>query len=264
MHTTRLISGMLAATCFLATTPLALAADGASGIQLTPTTTTVTFTSPPPASIPAAPIAVTPPPAAPVAPPAPVEEPLKAHITTVPKGTIMMIKLDHPVSSYSSKAGDSVTAVLEGDVYADNQIAIPAGSQLEGAITGVIPAAHMGKNGAMEIQFNALKTPNGMIVPLRAHIVTQDDTGVIKGGSDQARILSSTGVAVGTAAIGTVGGMAAGSILGSVGTGAMFGLAAGGLVGMGLAMNREGHQVVLPSGARLSIVADQPIAMMNN
>jgi hypothetical protein len=46
-------------------------------------------------------------------------------------------------------------------------------------------------------------------------------------------------------------------LLGSVGTGTLFGLGAGSLVGLGYAVVRKGKDVVLPSGSRLSVVADQ-------
>jgi hypothetical protein len=203
---------------------------------------------------------------APQTPPAqPAEESsLKAHVTTLPKGTIVMIKIDHPVSSYAGKVGDPVLATSEGDVYVDNQIVLPAGSIIEGTLTGVTPAGHLGKHAQLEMQFNAIRMPNGAVVPLRAHLVTPDDSGILRGDSDQSRVMKSLGLAAGTTAVGTVAGAAAGSILGSVGGGAAFGLAAGGLAGLGWAFMREGKQVVVPAGARLSIVVDQPTPVVSN
>jgi hypothetical protein len=185
---------------------------------------------------------------------------MRGHITTIPKGTVLMVKIDHPVSSFSSKIGDPVTAVVEADVYLENQVAIPAGSQIEGAITGVSPAGRLGKNAELELQFYTIKPPYGAVIPIRAHIVTADSSGVIKGGTDQARVLQSLGVAAGSTAAGTLMGTAAGSLLGSVGGGAIFGVAAGGLFGLGYAIARQGKQVELPTGARMSIVLDQPVA----
>jgi hypothetical protein len=184
---------------------------------------------------------------------------LRGHLATIPKGTIIMIKLDHPVSSTASKVGDSVSAIVEADVYLDNQIAIPAGSQVEGAITAANPAGHLGKHGSMEIMFNTIKTPNGYVLPMRAHVVTSDETGIIKGDSDQAQVYKTLGTAVGGAAAGTLMGTAAGSILGSAASGAGFGLAAGSIAGIGYAIVRTGKQVIIPSGARMSIILDHPI-----
>ncbi len=186
---------------------------------------------------------------------------LRGHLSSIPKGTMMMIKLDHPVNTASNKVGDPISAIIEADVYLDNQIAIPAGSRIDGAVTSVIPASRMGKSGSLELQFYTIRTTFGSTVPIRAHIVTDDSTGVIRGDSPQAQVLKGVGTAAGGTAVGTLMGTAAGSLLGSAGSGAVFGLAAGSLVGIGYAMTREGKHVSLPSGARMSIILDQPIAI---
>ncbi len=186
---------------------------------------------------------------------------LRGHLTTIPKGTILMVKMDHPLSSYSSKVGDAITALVEADVYLDNQIIVPMGSQVEGAVTGVTSAGHLGKHGAIEMQFHSIRTPQGALIPFRAHVVTDDGTGVLKANTDQARVFQSLGVAAGGAAAGTIAGLAAGSILGSAATGATVGLAAGSVAGIGYAIVREGKQMVIPSGARMSIIVDQPVAV---
>lgn len=185
--------------------------------------------------------------------------PLRGHLTAVPKGTMMMIRMDQPVSSSASKPGDTISAVIEADVYSDNQVVIPAGAQVEGSVMAVSPAAHVGKSGEIEVQFHQVKLPNGQVYPMRAHVVTADQTGVIKGDSDQARVFKTVGSAAAVTGAGTLMGTAAGSLIGSAGGGALFGLGVGALAGMGYAVIREGKHVTIPSGARLSIVLDQPI-----
>jgi len=188
------------------------------------------------------------------------EVPLRGRVMALPKGTMVMIKLDQPVSS-SSKVGDPVSATVEGDVSYDGQVVIQAGSVLEGAVASVSPAGHLSKPGALEVQFYMVKTATGTNIPIRSHIVTADNTGILKGDTTQAQVLKTAGAAAGVTAAGTLMGTAAGSILGSVGGGAAFGLAAGGLAGLGYAVVREGKDVVLPQGARMSIILDQPVAV---
>jgi hypothetical protein len=184
---------------------------------------------------------------------------LRGHLTAIPKGTIMMIKLDQPLSSTASRVGDPVSAQIETDVFLDNQIAIPAGSQIEGAVVSVSPAGRVGRAGSIEVQFSVIKSAAGVNIPLQAHVVTTDNSGIIKGDTDQAQVLKTLGTAVGGTAAGTLFGTAAGSLLGSAGGGAAFGLAAGSIAGLGYAVVRQGKQVVIPSGARMSIVLDQPL-----
>jgi len=225
------LAGGLALVLMAATIPLALA-DYGSGLQLSPYQNSEGSE----------------------------EVPLRGHVTTLPKGTMVMIKLDQPVSS-SSKSGDAISATVEGDVSYDGQVVIPAGSEVEGSVTSVSPAGHLGKPGSLEVQFYLVKTTIGNNIPIRSHIVTADNTGVLRGDSTQAQVLKEAGSAAGITAGSTLMGTAAGSLLGSVGGGAVFGLAAGGIAGLGYAVAREGKEVSLPQGARMSIILDQPMAM---
>ena len=186
--------------------------------------------------------------------------PLRGHVTTLPKGTMLMVKTDRPLNTFSSKIGDAVSGTVETDVYLDNQVVVPAGSVAEGEVTGVTPATHLGKSGELEIQFSTIKTPSGMVFPIRGHIVTADNTGILRGDSQQAQVLKTLGIAAGGAGAGTLMGTAAGGLIGSAGSGAVFGLAAGSLVGIGYAIVRQGKQVEIPGGARLSVVLDQSIS----
>ncbi len=187
--------------------------------------------------------------------------PLRGHIIAIPQGTMMMIRLDHPISSYSSKVGDPVSATVESDVYLGDQVVIPTGSKVEGSVTGATAAGHLGRPGSLELHFYGIKTSSGLTIPLRAHVVTDDASGVIKGDSAQAQVLKTLGTAVGATATGTLLGTAAGSILGSAASGAAFGVAAGSIAGIGYAIVRQGKQVVIPTGARMSIMLDQPVAV---
>jgi hypothetical protein len=182
---------------------------------------------------------------------------LRGRVSMIPKGAMMMVRLDQPISSYTSNIGDPVTATLENDLYINEQVAIPAGSVVQGQISTSEKSGHLGKAGNIDIRFFSAKTPDGFVVPLRAHVVTPDDTGVLRGDKTSASVAKGAGYALGGTALGTVAGLSAGSLLGSVGTGTLFGLGAGSLVGLGYAVVRKGKDVVLPSGSRLSVVADQ-------
>jgi hypothetical protein len=60
------------------------------------------------------------------------------------------------------------------------------------------------------MQFNSLRFPNGITIPIQAEVITADDTGIIKGDTDQARVLKTLGTAAGATAAGTLMGTAAG------------------------------------------------------
>lgn len=185
----------------------------------------------------------------------------KTGISTVPKGTIILSRLDSPISSYSSNVGDPISATVETDIYNGPELIIPAGSSVLGNVTGSDKAGFVGKPGKLSMQFTVIRRPDGSTVPFQGHVVTEDSTGVFKGDTNQSRIISTAVPAVGGAAAGTLLGTATGSLLGATGAGAGFGLAVGSIAGIGYALVRKGKQVTIPSGARLSIMVDQSAGM---
>ncbi|MCA9807801.1 MAG: hypothetical protein KC476_07580 [Cyanobacteria bacterium HKST-UBA06] len=183
---------------------------------------------------------------------------LRGHLTTVPVGTIIGVKTQGPINSESAHVGDPINAVVENDVMIDGQTVIPAGSVAYGAITSARPTGRVHQQGKLGIDFNSIRTPSGQTYPLRASVVTPDNTGVIKGNSEQARVIRTVGSAAGITGAGTLAGTAIGGLLGATGSGALFGLGVGALGGIGYAVAKKGRAVEIPSGGRLSIMVTDP------
>jgi hypothetical protein len=188
---------------------------------------------------------------------------IQGRLVSIPKGTVLSIHLDQPITSLAAHIGDPVSATLENDVYVNDAVAIPAGSQVLGQISSVDSAGHLGKHGVLDVHFDSVKLSDGRAVPINAHIVTKDESGVLKGDSYAMDISKGVGIAAGSAAAGTLMGTAAGGLLGSVGTGAVFGLGVGALGGMGYALARKGKEVIVPAGARMSVMIDTPVTVNN-
>ncbi|WP_373531959.1 hypothetical protein [Vampirovibrio sp.] len=188
---------------------------------------------------------------------------LKGRLASVPKGTLLTIHTDQPITTYAAHMGDPITATLENDVYVNDAVAIPAGSQVLGQVANVNSASHLGKHGDIDVRFDSIKLPDGRVMAINAHIVTKDQTGVLKGDTYAMDIAKGVGIAAGATGVGTLMGTAAGGLLGSVGTGALFGLGVGALGGMGYALARKGKEVVVPAGSRLSVMVDTPVTVNN-
>lgn len=186
---------------------------------------------------------------------------LQAHLTAIPAGTTMMIKTLSPITSETNKVGDAVNAVVEADVIVDNQVVVPAGSEVFGSVVSVTPTGRVHQHGTLAMQFFTLKTPSGQILPINASLVTPDNTGILKGNTEQARVLKTFGSAAGITAAGTLAGTALGGLLGATGSGAVFGLTTGAIGGIGYALARKGKPVEVPNGARLNILINQPVAV---
>lgn len=186
---------------------------------------------------------------------------LRGRVVSIPKGTLMSVNMSQPISTYGAHIGDPISATIENDVFVNDAVAIPAGSQVLGQVANVSPAGHLGKHGEVDVRFDSIKLPDGRVVPMNAHIVTKDDSGVLKGDTYMMDVAKGVGIAAGATGVGTLMGTAAGSILGSVGTGAVFGLGVGALGGMGYALARKGKEVTLPAGSRMSLVFDTPVTL---
>lgn len=186
---------------------------------------------------------------------------LHGRIISVPKGTLLSVHIDHPVSASSAHAGDPVTATLENDIYASDAIAIPAGSQLMGQVATVNEPGHMGRHGEIDVRFDSAKLPDGRVITMPAHIVTQDQSGMLKGDTYTKDVFKGVGIAAAGTGVGTLMGTAAGGLIGSVGGGALFGLGIGALGGLGYAVARKGKDVVVAGGSRMSLMVDSPITI---
>ncbi len=186
---------------------------------------------------------------------------LHGRIISVPKGTLLSVHIDHPVSASSAHVGDPVTATLENDIYASDAVAIPAGSQLMGQVATVNEPGHMGRHGEIDVRFDSAKLPDGHVITLPAHIVTQDQSGMLKGDTYTKDVFKGVGIAVASTGVGTLMGTAAGGLVGSVGGGALFGLGIGALGGLGYAVARKGKDVVIAAGSRMSLMVDTPVTI---
>ncbi len=82
-----------------------------------------------------------------------------AHSIIVPTGTVVPLTLMSAVKSKSTKPGDTVRAVVAFPVTVGTQLAIPAGTFVEGAVTQV--TAKAGKQPSVRIHFTRLLFSNG-------------------------------------------------------------------------------------------------------
>ncbi len=185
------------------------------------------------------------------------QTPLRGGVSTIPKGTNIIVKLDQPISSESSRVGDAITATLDNDLLANGTVIVPAGSHVRGQVTSVVPTRHMGRHGEVGVQFFEVKTPNGNTIPVQGHITTEDNTGRLRGDSYKMDIAKGVGTAAAGTGIGAVTGVAVGGLLGVAGTGAAMGTGIGAVAGIGYAMARKGKDVLVPTGTRISIKVDE-------
>jgi hypothetical protein len=189
---------------------------------------------------------------------------IRGQVTSIPKGTMMVARLDQPLSSFSNNLGDSFTATLENDMYVNDTVVLPAGSEILGQVANVNKSGRLGRHGDLDVRFLGAKTPDGMSIPLHAHAVTSDQTGVFRGNTYSRDLLKGVGYAALGTGTGALLGTATGGILGAAGSGAVVGTGVGAIAGISYALARQGKDVVIPSGSRLSLVVDQSASVSPN
>jgi type IV secretion system protein VirB10 len=84
----------------------------------------------------------------------------------VPAGTAIQLTLMSAVKSKSTKAGDTVRAVVAFPVTIGTRLAIPAGTFVDGSVTSVTAHPKAGQRTSFRVHFTRLVFSNGYSVPL--------------------------------------------------------------------------------------------------
>jgi hypothetical protein len=88
-------------------------------------------------------------------------EALSAIGQPAPSGSVLHAELLTPLSSATSKKGDTIEAVISDPVFLGNRLLLPQGSRLEGTVMQVRPARRFGHNGLLRIEFQKVVPPDG-------------------------------------------------------------------------------------------------------
>lgn len=187
---------------------------------------------------------------------------LKGSVVTVPAGQSMPAVVTMPLSSENLTLGQNVTLALGSDFYYNNNLIAPAGSSVTGSVIEVSRAKRGSMNGKLLLRFTQITTPSGVQIPISAVIKTEDNSGVLVGGTkmdvtkDYAKDLT-----VGAGA-GAVSGLVFGALAGgNVGRGAALGTAVGAGGGLAKSLLDKGNDVEIPANAGIELVLTQPITV---
>lgn len=185
-------------------------------------------------------------------------EPLKGTISTVPVGTAFQVITNTNINTQRNRVGEIFTTTLNHPISVDGKIIVPAGTEVIGQITYIEEAGRVGKNARMEIKFTSIKPPYSSRIPITGKVLTQDNTGVLKGGSLKNQLVKHVKTGAMTTAGGTIVGTGIGALAGSAGTGAAVGAASGGILSLGWIFWRKGKEVRMPAGTKMVVVLEQP------
>lgn len=192
-------------------------------------------------------------------------QPLHGNVVMVPAGSSLPAMLTAPISSANASAGQSVSLVLNLDYYYNNKLIAPAGSTVSGTVIEASKAKRGSMNGKLCIRFTQIYTPYGTQIPISAVIKTDDNTGVLIGGTklDVTKEYAKD-VTAGVAA-GAISGLVFGALAGgNVGKGAALGTAVGAGGGLVKSAWDKGNDVEIPANATIDLMLTQPITVSSS
>jgi hypothetical protein len=192
----------------------------------------------------------------------PVNNTLKGRVVTVPAGIDFKAVVTTPVTSETAVTGQSVYLALGSDFYYNGNLIAPAGSSILGSVIEVSKAKHGSLNGKLTLRFTQITTPSGTVIPISAVIKTDDNTGVLVGGTavDVTKDYAKD-IAVGAGAGALTGVIISPLAGGSVGRGTALSTAVGAGGGLVKSLWDKGGDVSIPANAAVELMLTQPITV---
>ncbi len=192
--------------------------------------------------------------------------PLQGRVITVPSGSVISgLESSRTISTQYITPGDTVSFNLNQPYYFNGVEVLPAGTSIQGNAVIAKKAGFGASYGQLKIMFNRANLPNGQSVPISGKLMTDDGSGILKGGTSGGRAMSAaknTAVGAGAGALmGLIGSAVSGGKIGK-GTAIMTGV--GGGLGLGKTLIDKGGEVILEAGMPVDILLDQPLTVGGN
>lgn len=189
-------------------------------------------------------------------------ETLQGQVVYVPAGITAAAILSAPINSETMSVGSPVSVTLPNAITYNGKTIAQKGSVLSGTVVKCKKAGIGNRNGQVQVIFNNLRTPQGYNIAINAVFKTEDNSGILKGGTklDSTKDYAKNTVAGAGAgaALGTAMGALSG---GSVGRGAVYGTAVGAGIGVANAARQKGENVSIPANVILDVYFTQPITV---
>lgn len=93
----------------------------------------------------------------------------------VEKGEIIEVNFRTPINIYFSQIGDNISVFTLHEIKIGDNIYIPKGSRINGIITKIKNPERFGQDGAFEIDFNEIITPDNNKISIYANVSTNPE-----------------------------------------------------------------------------------------
>lgn len=176
------------------------------------------------------------------------------------KKDVINMTVSQVLDSTINMEGDEFFAEVTSEVYGDKGVIIPKGTIAHGKITQSGDAKRLGRSAWIEMDFDYLITPDGREIPIEGKMTTKMHP-VAEGGKIAVQDVGYTLVG------GAVGGFMALNWLGleaaiaSQGYTLAGGAAVGGAIGLGMALIRKGHDVLIAPGDEIRVKINTSVSL---
>jgi hypothetical protein len=164
----------------------------------------------------------------------------------IPRGTILRVAFDEPISTATAKVGDTVRGRLLDDILADDGTAAAAsGSRVTGKIEHVVDSGKLARPAELRFRLTDLETKSGT-VPIQTS--AYDRVG-------KTHTKRNVEYIAGGAAVGAI----VGQVLGKDTESTLKGAAAGAAVGTGVAAATGDLDFTIDAGRTVAFTLEQPV-----
>ncbi len=184
---------------------------------------------------------------------------MAAQTLSLPAGTGVKMKLETPISTRTTKVGDSFAGRVTEPVMIENNVVIPVGASIEGHVAKISEPRRIKGVPSIDLRPDMLTMPNGEKYNISAVLVDTNlsgthvnDEGKIKGSGHDSHDVKEV-------AIGTGAGLGVGAIAGG-GTGALVGATVGASITVAHWLTKR-HSAELPAGTEITMELSRPMAM---
>jgi type IV secretion system protein VirB10 len=193
---------------------------------------------------------------------APPVAPPSAQLIQLASGTKIPLTLKQGITTKSARPGDPVYAQTAFPITANNQIAIPAGTYVQGEVRQVVRPGRVKGRAELQMSFTSMIFPNGYTVMLPGAVQNTpgSTSNSMKGTEGTIQGDSSKGKDVGTIVGATIPGAGIGAIADGS-KGAAIGAASGGILGLATVLLTRGPEVTLGTGDSVEMVLESNIEL---
>jgi hypothetical protein len=179
---------------------------------------------------------------------------------SLPSGTTVHMKLETPISTKTSKVGDTFAGRVTEPVMLNGKAVLPVGAAIQGQIVKLAEPRRVKGKPTIELRPDSLTMPNGEKYEFRATVVDTDkSTGTSVNDEGQIKGKGRDGKDVRNIAIGTGAGLGVGAVVGG-GKGALIGatIGAGVTVAHWLSKHKSAE---LPAGSEIVMELNRPMSL---